>query len=102
MAAEDVYREGALAVALGPRQHLVLTRVSLLALDVPVGRPRQHGRRPRQQAVTGVDLVAGPARDHEEGDSIADFRGPARLLVETRPAGRLRGAIPDHSVALVG
>ena len=91
----------AVAIAFRNRQHFLLARVTLLALDVSVSGLGQQGRGAGEQPVAGVDFIGGVAGDHKEGDAVAHLRGPLGLLVEAGLDGGLRGIVPDEAVALV-
>src|SRR5215472_12599294 len=91
-----------IAIPLGNIQHLLLTRVSLLALDVAISCLGQQWRGSGELPVAGVDLIRAPAGDDEEGDSIADLRSPLSTLVEARLDGGLRRIVPDHPVPAIG
>ena len=97
-----VRRQMAVAIAFGHGHQFCLAGVSLLALDVAVGRLGKHRHIAGQQVVAGVDLVVRLARDDKERDALANIRCPLRLIVEAEAGGRLAGIVPDQTVAFVG
>ena len=90
-----------LTVPLGHGQHFILRSITLLALNVAVSRFRQHGCGSSQQPIPRIDLVKRAAGDHEERHAVADFRCPARALVESWLNDGLRGIVPDNSVTII-
>ena len=92
----------AVAIALGHGHQFGLAGVSLLALDVAIGRLGQHGNVAGQQVVALVDLVIRLARNNEEGDALAHVGGPPGDIVEAELRGGLAGVVPQQTVALVG
>jgi hypothetical protein len=67
---EVVDREVSLSVPLCYSQQFLLAGVALLALDVGVGRFENHRSICGEEPVASIDLVAGGAGDHEEGDAL--------------------------------
>ena len=92
----------AVAIALGHGHQLGLAGVSLLALDVAVGRLGKHGHIAGQQVVSGVDLVVRLARDDKERNALAHVGGPPGDIVESELRGGLAGVVPHQAIAFVG
>ena len=92
----NIQRKVAVAISLCNGHDLILRRIDRLALDVTVGRPRQQMGDAGELAIAFVDLVALFALDHEERNTISDFRRPDVSLVEAEIYGGFRGIVPDQ------
>ena len=70
-------------------------------MDVTVSGLRQHGGRACQQSVSGINLIRGVARDHEERHAVAHLGGPLSLFVEARLDRRSGRIVPDQTIAAI-
>ncbi len=98
----DIEGITAAAIAVSDPEHLLLTFVACLALDVAKGRLRRQRCNACEPAVTGVDLICVGAGDDEVRHALAHVRAPDGMSVQPRRHLGGRRVVPDHAVASVG
>ena len=72
-----------IAITLGDRQELLLSRIDRLALDIAIRSFRQQVCDASELAVTLIDLVDLVSCDNKERNAVSYLRGPLVVLVET-------------------